>query len=86
MRLSWARYWKQILFGQRYRLWVPVPSIATHMEKDISPCSCYAGNGNPQTIALSKQNLLSKPGQTHSNSIADRIFLIKTEAVLIRDS
>jgi len=33
MRLSWARYWKHILFGQRYRLWVPVPSIATHMEK-----------------------------------------------------
>lgn len=28
---AWYFNWKQILFGRRYSLWVPVPSLATHM-------------------------------------------------------
>jgi hypothetical protein len=28
---AWLLNWKQILFGRRYSLWVPVPSLATHM-------------------------------------------------------
>lgn len=32
---SWLKCWRQILFGQRYELWSPIPSIATHMEKDF---------------------------------------------------
>lgn len=32
-RLSWDRSWQQIIFGPRYHLWVPIPSIATHIEK-----------------------------------------------------
>lgn len=30
--LSWRYNWRQILFGKKYRLWVPIPSIGTHME------------------------------------------------------
>ena len=30
---SWGYGWRQNLFGKRYKLWQPVPSIATHMEK-----------------------------------------------------
>jgi hypothetical protein len=30
---SWLYGWRQILFGKRYKLWQPMPSIATHMEK-----------------------------------------------------
>ncbi|ADP77608.1 glycosyl transferase family 2 [Methanothermus fervidus DSM 2088] len=30
--LAWKYCWKQILFGKRYKLWAPKPSIATHME------------------------------------------------------
>ena len=29
--LAWRYCWRQILFGHRYTLWTPVPSIATHM-------------------------------------------------------
>lgn len=29
---AWIYCWKQILFGKRYLLWAPRPSIATHME------------------------------------------------------
>ena len=29
--LSWLHCWRQILFGRRYTLWAPNPSIATHM-------------------------------------------------------
>ena len=29
---SWYFCWWQILFGKRWKLWVPIPSIATHME------------------------------------------------------
>src|SRR6266446_5978326 len=28
----WEHSWRQMLFGKRYRLWSPMPSIATHME------------------------------------------------------
>ena len=28
---AWYYNWRQILFGRRYSLWVPVPSLATHM-------------------------------------------------------
>jgi len=29
---SWLHGWRQILFGRRHRLWVPVPGIATHLD------------------------------------------------------
>jgi hypothetical protein len=29
--LAWYHCWRQILFGRRYTLWIPHPSIATHM-------------------------------------------------------
>jgi hypothetical protein len=30
--LAWWFCWRQIIFGRRWNLWVPIPSIATHME------------------------------------------------------
>ncbi len=36
--LAWQFCWRQILFGKRWNLWVPIPSIATHMEStDLAP-------------------------------------------------
>jgi len=32
---TWLWGWKNLLFSRRYRLWSPVPTLATHMEK---PC------------------------------------------------
>lgn len=29
---AWQRSWKQIMFGSTWKLWTPIPSIATHME------------------------------------------------------
>jgi hypothetical protein len=29
---AWIHGWRQILFGRKRRLWVPVPGIATHMD------------------------------------------------------
>jgi hypothetical protein len=34
IQLAWQFCWRQILFGKRWNLWVPIPSIATHMERD----------------------------------------------------
>jgi hypothetical protein len=31
---AWYFCWRQILFGKRWKLWVPIPSIATHMESN----------------------------------------------------
>ena len=31
--VSWLYGWPQILTGRKWRLWVPSPSVATHMEK-----------------------------------------------------
>jgi len=30
---SWAYGWRQILFGKKWDLWVPIPTIATHMDE-----------------------------------------------------
>jgi hypothetical protein len=35
---AWQHCFKQILLGERYKLWAPIPTIATHMEnKFLSP-------------------------------------------------
>jgi hypothetical protein len=34
IRCAWQFCWRQILFGKRWNLWVPIPSIATHMESN----------------------------------------------------
>ncbi len=31
---AWRYHWKQILFGKKWKLWSPIPSIATHLEKN----------------------------------------------------
>jgi hypothetical protein len=34
----WKYSWRQVLFGRRYHLWSPIPTIATHMERShLSP-------------------------------------------------
>jgi len=36
---AWIYCWRQILFGRRWKLWVPMPAIATHMVKNLlAPC------------------------------------------------
>jgi hypothetical protein len=35
---AWVYGWRQILFGKKLRLWVPIPAIATHLDtKALSP-------------------------------------------------
>jgi Glycosyl transferase family 2 len=35
---SWIYFWRQILFGTRWELWVPIPGIATHLDtRALSP-------------------------------------------------
>lgn len=34
IRNSWFFNWQQILFGKRWKLWSPIPSIATHMDSN----------------------------------------------------
>lgn len=35
---AWLYCWRQILFGKKYKLWSPMPSLATHLEKvSLSP-------------------------------------------------
>jgi hypothetical protein len=29
---SWLYFWPQILFGRKWRLWAPVPAVATHLD------------------------------------------------------
>jgi hypothetical protein len=35
---SWLYFWRQILFGKKWNLWVPVPAVATHLDSNaLSP-------------------------------------------------
>ena len=31
LAFAWLLNWRQIVFGRRYTIWVPIPSLATHM-------------------------------------------------------
>src|SRR6266849_3107976 len=31
---SWVYCWRQILFGRKWRLWIPIPGIATHLDSN----------------------------------------------------
>lgn len=33
VKRAWIYNWNQIVFGKKWNLWVPIPSIATHLEK-----------------------------------------------------
>lgn len=33
MAKAWYYGWRRILFGKRWMLWVPIPSMATHLER-----------------------------------------------------
>jgi hypothetical protein len=33
--IAWNHCWRQILFGRRYTLWVPRPTLATHMDAKL---------------------------------------------------
>ena len=38
---AWIYCWRQIIFGKKYFLWFPEPSLGTHLEEDgISPNFC----------------------------------------------
>lgn len=35
---AWRRTWRDVAFGARFRLWTPMPTLATHVEKaDLAP-------------------------------------------------
>lgn len=35
---SWLYCWRQIVFGERWNLWVPIPAVATHLDvRALSP-------------------------------------------------
>ena len=35
---SWLYCWRQVLFGGVWKLWVPIPAVATHLDvKALSP-------------------------------------------------
>jgi hypothetical protein len=35
---SWLYCWRQVLFGRRWKLWVPIPGVATHLDASaLSP-------------------------------------------------
>ncbi len=41
---SWLYCWPQILFGRRWKLWIPVPGLATHLDvKALSPSVDWRG-------------------------------------------
>jgi hypothetical protein len=35
---SWLYFWRQILLGKKWNLWIPIPAVATHLDsKALSP-------------------------------------------------
>jgi len=41
---SWLYYWRQILFGRKWTLWIPIPGVATHLDsRALSPTIDWIG-------------------------------------------
>jgi len=62
----WAKTWiwgyRRLLFGRRFRLWVPLPTLATHMESTrMSPLIDW------QTLFVNAQNFLPADCNTPEN-------------------
>jgi hypothetical protein len=51
---TWWLCWRQILFGRRYQLWAPDPSICTHLAEGLMPSSYNWGSELEKRIALAK--------------------------------
>jgi hypothetical protein len=47
---SWLYCWRQILFGKRWTLWVPIPGVATHLD-------CNALSPNVDWCALMQEGI-----------------------------
>lgn len=61
---AWYFNWRQILFGRRYTLWIPVPSLATHMAAPyLAPFVDWEKEFQiAQNSALHKQPVLTGTG------------------------
>jgi len=51
---AWWLCWRQILFGKRYRLWSPEPSICTHLAEGLMPSSYDWGKELQSRVARVK--------------------------------
>jgi hypothetical protein len=58
---AWQFCWRQILFGKRRNLWVPIPSVATHLERDhLAPTFTWLTKHGETTI---EQNMRASDGE-----------------------
>jgi hypothetical protein len=65
---AWFYCWKQILFGKKRKLWVPVPGIATHLDNNaLSPNVDWRGRMGQEAEAE-----LEPIGKVHSVFAADK--------------
>ena len=57
---AWLYGWRQILFGRRWNLWIPIPGVATHLDAGAIPSSVdwlselMAKSEESRSVALSK--------------------------------
>ncbi len=62
---AWIYGWTQILFGARMKLWVPIPGIASHLDRHaMSPTIDWIGMMKAQgdAIALDRDRACNDPG------------------------
>jgi len=63
---SWWYTWRQILFGPRYRLWTPVPGLATHLDANaLSPAIDWSA-----LFRQSRDSLQGAPPQSSPEVLA----------------
>ena len=55
---AWWLCWKQILFGKKYQLWAPDPSICTHLAEGLMPSSYDWGAELEKGVAAVKNQTL----------------------------
>jgi hypothetical protein len=59
---SWWYTWRQIVFGQRYKLWTPVPGLATHLDATaLSPAVDWPALFRSSLNSLQREARLSSP-------------------------
>jgi hypothetical protein len=71
---AWQFCWRQILFGKRWNLWIPIPSLATHMESD------YLAPNFSWLVKREEMTVEQKMRTNDKESIASTISISKTNS------
>jgi hypothetical protein len=78
---AWQFCWRQILFGKRRNLWIPIPSVATHLERGhLAPTFTWLTEYAETTI---EQNIRASDSENVAAAISRSIAISDPQLMFV---